>query len=179
MKAKKRMICMLTMMLGISLLAACSDDDTNTLQDNPSALYAVVSPEGARLIDILPEDYVMTLNNIISVNPETGRFIMKDTKRIDDVAYPVPTQYVIMFYSEGRFLFDAKLNSALSSYLPTGLTFCHLMTHESGEAWYDLGTIYVTSQDGHTEGEPTEQQAAGMRRMYQILEEAGKLYHKK
>ena len=99
--------------------------------------------------------------------------------RIDDVAYPVPTQYVIMFYSEGRFLFDAKLNSALSSYLPTGLTFCHLMTHESGESWYDLGTIYVTSQDGHTEGEPTEQQAAGMRRMYQILEEAGKLYHKK
>ena len=62
MKAKKRMICMLTMMLGISLLAACSDDDTNTLQDNPSALYAVVKPEGARLIDIMPEDYVMTLS---------------------------------------------------------------------------------------------------------------------
>ena len=175
----KRMIFAMTLLLAASLFAACSDDDANTIVNNTSSLYAVVKPEGARLIDIMPEDYVMTLDNIISVNPETGRFIMKDTKRIDDVAYPVPTQYVIMFYSEGRFLFDAKLNSALSSYLPTGLTFCHLMTHESGEAWYDLGTIYVTSQDGHTEGEPTEQQAAGMRRMYQILEEAGKLYHKK
>ena len=45
---------------------------------------------------------------------------------------------------------------------------------ESGMGKYVLGATYVTSQDGKTEGHPTEQQAAGMQRMYQILQMAGK-----
>ena len=168
----KRVIFAMTMMLAASLFAACSDDDTPA--DKTPLLYAVVKPEEAQLMDIMPEDYVLTLDNIVAVNPETGVFLMRNVKRMDEVAYPIPTQYVVAFYSNGSFLFDAKLNSALSSYLPTGLTFCHFMTDESGMGKYVLGATYVTSQDGKTEGHPTEQQAAGMQRMYQILQMAGK-----
>ena len=169
----KRMIFAMTMMLAASVFAACSDDDTS-VNTTPS-LYAVVKPEGAQLTDIMPEDYVLTLDNIIAVNPETGEFLLKDVKRMDEVAYPIPTQYVVVFYSDGNFLFDAKLNSALSSYLPTGLTFCHFLTDKSGVGKYVLGATYVTSQDGKTEGHPTKQQASGMQRMYRILQVAGKV----
>jgi hypothetical protein len=159
----------------IFLLAACSSDD-NESDNNSANLYAIIKPEGAQLIDIVPSDYVLTLDNIIAVNPETGEFKVKDTERIDSKAYPIPTQYVILFYSNGSFLFDAKLNSSISSYLPKGLTFCHFLSDKNGLARYDLGATRIVSADGEViEGNPTDQQKQGMQRMYQILQKAGKI----
>ena len=164
--------CLSTLVLTIASLSSCSSDDVST--SSPTSLYAIVKPEGAQLIDIIPSDYVMTLDNIIAVNPETGEFKMKNTERIDSKAYPIPTQYVIQFYSEHEFLFEAKLNSTISSYLPTGLTFCHFLTDKNGLARYDLSVTNFIGQDGKIEGELTTQQEQGMQRMYQILQKAGK-----
>ena len=161
------------------LFCACNSDDDVTI-NSPTALYAIVKPEGAVLFDIIPSDYVMTLDNIIAANPETGEFKMRNTEAIDSKAYPIPTQYVIQFYSdqytsEGSFLFEAKLNSAISSYLPSGLTFCHLLTDRNGISIYDLGTTLFISEDGTTtEGKNTDQQREGVKRMFEILQKAGK-----
>ena len=121
-----------SMLLGLVLMAmllsmACNNDNS-VLSDSPESLYAIIKPEEAQLIDIIPSDYVLTLNDIIAVNPETGEFKIKNTERIDSKSYPIPVQYVIAFYSNGNFLFSAKLNSSLSSYMPSGLTFCHFLT---------------------------------------------------
>ena len=161
---------------GACMFTACSNSDDNEGDNNSANLYAIIKPEGAQLIDIVPSDYVLTLDNIIAVNPETGEFKVKDTERIDSKAYPIPTQYVILFYSNGSFLFDAKLNSSISSYLPKGLTFCHFLSDKNGLARYDLGATRIVSADREViEGNPTEQQEQGMQRMYQILQKAGKI----
>ena len=131
-------------------------------------------PEGTQQTDITPSDYVLTLDNIIAVNPKTGEFKVKNTERIDSKAFPIPTQYLILFYSNGDLLFSAKLNSVISSYLPKGLTFCHYMTDKKGLARYDLGATNIVSQDGTVEGTADQQQQQGMQRMYQILKKAGK-----
>lgn len=163
--------------IGVLLLittGSCNSEDDDIVVSSTS-LYAIVKPAEAQLIDITPSDYVLTLDNIVAVNPETGEFKLKNTGPIDSKAYPIPTQYVIQFYSEGTFLFDAKLNSALSSYLPSGLTFCHIYSNTSGMARYDLGKTTIVSQDGKVEGNPTSQQERGMQLMYQILQKAGKV----
>lgn len=158
------------------MLAGCSSDDETSAGNSQTALYAIIKTEGAQLIDIIPSDYVLTLDNVIAVNPETGEFKLKDTERIDSKAYPIPTQYVIQFYSEGIFLFEAKLNSAISSYLPKGLTFCHFLSDNKGLARYDLGATRILNADGNViEGDITEQQEIGIQRMYQILQKAGKI----
>ncbi len=158
------------------MLAGCSSDDETSAGNSQTALYAIIKTEGAQLIDIIPSDYVLTLDNVIAVNPETGEFKLKDTERIDSKAYPIPTQYVIQFYSEGSFLFEAKLNSAISSYLPKGLTFCHFLSDNKGLARYDLGATRILNADGNViEGDITEQQEIGIQRMYQILQKAGKI----
>ena len=163
-------------MLAACIFTACSSSDDNEGGNNSANLYAIIKPEEAQLIDIVPSDYVLTLDNIIAVNPETGEFKVKDTERIDSKAYPIPTQYVILFYSNGSFLFDAKLNSSISSYLPKGLTFCHFLSDKNGLARYDLGATRIGSADREViEGNPTEQQEQGMQRMYQILQKAGKI----
>ena len=174
----------------VMLLVGCSSDDDATfgsggsggndpVANSPRALYAIVKLEEAQLIDIIPSDYAMTLDNIIAVNPETGEFKMKDTEKIESKAYPFPTQYVIQFYSGESFLFEAKLNSSLSSYLPKGLTFCHGLTDKNGVARYDLVAIRF-NQDGTIggiieEGYLTNQQKQGIKRMYEILQQAGKI----
>ena len=156
------------------LLVGCSSDDDATfgsggsggsdpVANSPRALYAIVKPEETQLIDIIPSDYAMTLDNIIAVNPETGEFKMKDTEKIESKAYPFPTQYVIQFYSGESFLFEAKLNSSLSSYLPKGLTFCHMFTDKNGQSLYNLEAVRFSYQDG------------SMKRMYEILQKAGKV----
>jgi hypothetical protein len=163
------------------LLNSCSNDGDvwtggGVAIDSPRALYAIVKPEETQLIDIMPNDYAITLDNIIAVNPETGEFKMKDTEKIDSKAYPIPTQYVIQFYSGDSFLFEAKLNSSLSSYLPRGLTFCHGLTDKNGVARYDLVAMRLINQDGIIEeGYLTNQQEQGIKRMYEILQQAGKI----
>ena len=172
----KRLKIIIIAMLAACMLTACSSSDDNEGDSNSANLYAIIKPEGAQLIDITPSDYVLTLDNIIAVNPETGEFKVKDTERIDSKAYPIPTQYVILFYSNGSFLFDAKLNSSFSSYIPKGLTFCHFLSDKNGLARYDLGTTHIVSADGEViEGNPTDQQEQGIQRMYQILQKAGKI----
>ena len=171
----KKLILLFAAAIYSSMFIACSNsDDETSAVNSEKTLYAIIKPEGAQLIDIIPSDYVMTLDNIIAVNPETGEFKLKDTERIDSKAYPIPTQYVIQFYSEGIFLFEAKLNSAISRYLPNGLTFCHFMSDKNGLARYDLGATKIINQDGTVEGMPNQQQQQGMRQMYQILKKAGK-----
>lgn len=165
----------LALMLAVCLLTACSNRDDDTSEANTSnPLYAIVMPEGEQPAAISPDDYVLTLQNIIAVNPATGEFKVRDTQRMDSIAYPIPRQHVIQFHSEGSLLFEAKLNSVISSYLPSGLTFCHFLTDENGVARYSLGATHIVSPDGKMEGIPTEQQQQGMQRMYRILEEAGK-----
>ena len=163
-------------MMAVCVFTACSSSDDIMGSNNPTDLYAIIKPEGAQLIDITPSDYVLTLDNILAVNPATGEFMLKGTERIDSKAFPIPEQYVILFYSNGSFLFDAKLNSTFSSYLPNGLTFCHFLTDKNGLARYDLGATHIVSADGKViEGNPSDLQAQGMQRMYQILQKAGKV----
>lgn len=161
--------------LGTTMMSCTSNDDGQPEVYEASMLYAIVKPEGAQLIDIIPQDYVLTLDNIIAVNLEKGEFKLKNTQRIDAVSFPLPTQYVIQFYSEDSFLFEAKLNSSLSSYLPTGLTFCHFLSDKNGLARYDLGATRLISPDGIVDGNPTSQQEQGVQRLYQILGKAGKI----
>lgn len=167
-------IILIAAFLGTTMISCTSNDDDQPEVYNASTLYAIVKPEGAQLIDIIPQDYVLTLDNIIAVNPEKGEFKLMHTERIDSVAFPIPTQYVIQFYSEGSFLFEARLNSSISSYLPSGLTFCHFLTDKKGLARYDLYANRLISQDATIEGNPTDQQELGILRMYQILSMAGK-----
>ena len=155
-----------------SIFTSCSDSDT---VDSPEALYAIVKPEEAQLIDIIPSDYVITLNDIIAVNPKTGEFKMKNTDRIDSKSFPIPVQYEIVFYSNGERLFSARLNSLLSSYMPHGLTFCHFMTDKNGLARYDFAMTSIMTEDGKIENHPTEEQERGLQLMYDILQKAGKV----
>ena len=61
-------------MLAACMFTACSNSDDNEGDNNSANLYAIIKPEGAQLIDIVPSDYVLTLDNIIAVNPETGEY---------------------------------------------------------------------------------------------------------
>ena len=170
---KKNFLCLAIALMMAMVMGSCStsDDESTPAVNSKDALYAIIKPEGAQLTDVTSDDYVLTLDNIIAVNPQTGEFKMKDTENIDS---KTRSKYVIQFYSEGRFLFEAKLNSSLSSYIPMGLTFCHFLTDKNGLARYDLGKTIVVSEDGKVEGYPTEQQQEGMQYMYQILQKAGK-----
>ena len=153
-----------------SIFTSCSDSDT---VDSPEAL--------------IPSDYVITLNDIIAVNPKTGEFKMKNTDRIDSKSFPIPVQYEIVFYSNGERLFSARLNSSLSSYMPHGLTFCHFMTDKNGLARYDFAMTSIglarydfamtsiMTENGEIENNPTEEQERGLQRMYDILQKAGKV----
>lgn len=161
------------MMLMAMLPTACNSDSSD-VDDTQEALYAIIKPEEAQLIEIIPSDYVLTMKDIIAVNPETGEFKLKNTERIDSKSYPIPVQYVIMFYSKGEYLFSAKLNSSYSSYMPSGLTFYHFLTDKNGLARYDLGATRLIYENGTVEGNPTDKQEQGIKRMYRILQRAGK-----
>ena len=64
-------------MLAACMFTACSNSDDNEGDNNSANLYAIIKPEGAQLIDIVPSDYVLTLDNIIAVNPETNGLTRK------------------------------------------------------------------------------------------------------
>ena len=93
MNMKKSFVLCLGAMLMLAIgMSSCSSSDDNEGDNNSANLYAIIKPEGAQLMDIVPSDYVLTLDNIIAVNPETGEFKVKDTERIDSKAFPIPTQ---------------------------------------------------------------------------------------
>ena len=168
-------IILIAAFLGTTMISCTSNDDDQPEVYNASTLYAIVKPEGAQLIDIIPQDYVLTLDNIIAVNPEKGEFKLMHTERIDSVAFPIPTQYVIQFYYEGSFLFEAKLTSLLSSAVSSGLTFCHFLSDKKGLARYDLYNNNYIREDGTMTGDLTKEQEQGIQRLYQILGKAGKI----
>ena len=63
-------IIMMTTLTACLLMTCGSSED---IADNyPSSdLYAIIKPEDTQQIVIAPGDYVLTLDNIIAVNPET------------------------------------------------------------------------------------------------------------
>lgn len=161
-------------LLAVCLLVSCSKrEDEASATNLKTTLYAIVKPQGTHLTNITPDDYALTLDNILAVNPETGIFKMVNTERIDSVAFPIPTQHVIQFYSKGKFLFEARLNHIISSYCQPGLQFMRCFPKKDG-AIYKLEIAVLRNKDGVAEGELTEQEQEGMKRMYQILKKAGK-----
>lgn len=132
--------------------------------------YAIIRPERSQLINITPNDYVMTLDNNVAVNSKSGEFVVKNTERIDTVAYPKWGRFIIMFYLNDSLLFDAKLISTLSS----GQTFCHYGSDKNGLSRYMLYEIPIVNHDGKMENKSDQQQQHGIQRMFQILEKAGK-----
>ena len=56
-----------------------------------------------------------------------------------------------------------------------GLTFLHLFTDKEGISQYYLQTQTLMLQDGKMEGDTSEQQDEGMKKMYDILSKAGKI----
>lgn len=165
----------MTSMVGFILTGCSNNDDDTSRMTYLESFYAIIQKDGAQVTDISPEDYVLTLENIIAVNPETGQFLMNNTEQIDSKAFPIPTQYTISFYSQGKFLFRANLNSVISSYMQPGLAFCHFFTDKNGISLYYFQTDTLVHQDGKTEGETSDQQNVGMKRMYDILSNAGKI----
>ena len=61
-------IILIAAFLGTTMISCTSNDDDQPEVYEASMLYAIVKPEGAQLIDIIPQDYVLTLDNIIAVN---------------------------------------------------------------------------------------------------------------
>ena len=78
-------LCLGAMLMLAFGMSSCSGSDDNEGDSNSVNLYAIIKPEGAQLTEIVPSDYVLTLDNIIAVNPETGEFKVKDTERIDSL----------------------------------------------------------------------------------------------
>jgi len=169
----KRLKEILIGMLGVCFIMSCVGSKKSEGLYTSNDLYAVIRPEGSQLTNITPDDYVMTLDNIVAVNPKSGEFVVRNTERIDTVAYPKWARYIIMFYSKDSLLFDAKLISSLESTLPSGLTFCHYGSDKNGLSRYMLEMPFV-NHDGKTEHKSDQQQQQGKQRMYQILEKAGK-----
>ena len=169
----KRLKEILIGMLGVCFIMSCVGSKKSEGLYTSNDLYAVIRPEGSQLTNITPDDYVMTLDNIVAVNPKSGEFVVRNTERIDTVAYPKWARYIIMFYSKDSLLFDAKLISALESSLPSGLTFCHYVSDESGLSRYML-EIPFENHDGKREDKSDQKQQQGIQRMYQILKKVGK-----
>ena len=60
----------MAMLLAATLFAACSSSNDETPEIiSPTPLYVIIKLEGAQLIDIMPDDYVLTLGNILAVKP--------------------------------------------------------------------------------------------------------------
>ena len=51
-------------MLAACMFTACSNSDDNEGDNNSANLYAIIKPEGAQLIDIVPSDYVSYTNSV-------------------------------------------------------------------------------------------------------------------
>ena len=167
---RKSLMIWVSAVVMLTLCSCSKDENVETVVSDPEALYAIIIPEDAYLTD-LTNNRVLTLDNIIAANPETGEFKLKDTKAIDVVASP---KNAIQFFSNGELLFEATLYSPVYSMLPLGLTFSYFLTDKNGFSRYDLGITRIVNQDGTTEGNPTEEQVRGIMRMYEILEKAGK-----
>lgn len=176
----KRLKEILIGMLGVCLITSCVGSKKSEGLYTSNDFYAVIRPEGSQLTNITPDDYVMTFDNIVAVNPKSGEFVVRNTERIDTVSYPKKGRNIIMFYSKDSLLFEAKLISAIESTRSSGLTFCHYGSDENGLSRYMLYDYKpFVNHDGKTEDRSDQKQQQGKQRMYQILEKAGKTSNNK
>ena len=79
------------LLITAGLSSCCSEDDDIVVSS--TSLYAIIKPAEAQLIDITPSDYVLTLDDIVAVNPETGEFKLKNTGPIDSKAFQKAPSY--------------------------------------------------------------------------------------
>jgi hypothetical protein len=118
----------------------------------------------------------LTMDNILAYNPESGYMKLKDVGEINEVAYPLPEQHRIAFYSADKCLFSALLNSSLSSFWGgSGLIFMHMFDNSDNTSYYQLMNMVITDQEGVVHGELTEQEKQGLEQLKQILSREGKV----
>ena len=164
-------------------LTACSssnetDDDRLVICYEPEVhAFIIGKDEDAYKMDgSIWRPNPLTMDNILAYNPESGYMKLKDVGEINKVAYPIPEQYRIAFFSGDKCLFSALLNSSLSSFWGgSGLIFMHMFDNSDNTSYYQLMNIVITDQEGVVHGELTEQEKQGLELLKQILNREGKV----
>lgn len=166
---------------GISLSSCSSDDTPDDITDCfPTNLYGVIINKDAdafQMEGVSWREYALTLNdNIVAYDPESGYMKLTGAQDVTNIAYPLPEQRRIAFFSNGTCLFSALLNSELSSfYGGGGLMFMHMLTDSEGNDLYKLEHITVGDGKGNVEGLLTEREQQGLKIFEDILREHGKI----
>lgn len=172
-------IIMIAALMGTMMTSCTSDDDAvESLSGPDDELYAIIVDPNEQLIDITPQDYVLTLNDIVAYNPENGEMKVKGGERISEKAFPVPKQWSIRFYSKDKLLFSANLNSIISSIIGgPGLTFEHWWgPDKDGYSRFKLDIIRIVDEKGRVlEGDLSNSEKAGLAQFEQILKTYGKI----
>ena len=186
----KRTIEMILMTLLIVLVAvfvgstmtSCSSSDVDdspvpTICPVDGSFFAVIDdPEGGQRIDLIPQDYVLTFDDIVYYVPETGELVIKGGDEIEAKSYPIPKQWKITFYLNNQVLFSAWLNSMISSLIGgTGLMLYYNYKDDMGYTRLQLRQITIGDENGNIiAGELTEEEKAGLAMFEQLLEDHGK-----
>jgi hypothetical protein len=172
-------IIMIAALMGTMMAGCTSDDDAvEPLSGSDEELYAVIVDPDEQLINITSQDYVLTLNDIAAYNPETGEMKVKGGERISEKAFPTPTQHSIRFYSKGKLLFSAYLNSVLSSMMSgPGLIFEHWWgPDKEGYSRFKLEHIRLIDEKGRVlEGDLSDSDKTGLAQFEQILKNYGRI----
>lgn len=172
-------IIMIAALMGTMMTSCTSDDDAiESMDGSDEELYAIIVEPNKQLIDITPQDYVLTLNDIVAYNPETGEMKVKGGERISEKAFPVPTQWSILFYSKGKLLFTAKLNSVISSTIGgPGLIFEHWWgPDKDGYSRFKLEQIRIVDEKGRVlDGDLSYSEKVGLALFESILKSYGRI----
>ena len=166
--------------LGATLTSCSSDDEnTDTFVTNEQ-FYAVITEPDVTPENITPDDYVLTLNDIVAYNSKTGAMKIKGGEKIEEKSYPFPIQYRIHFYLGDDLLFSARLNNLLSSLMGgSGLVLYYEINGESDYSYLKLTQNMVLDEKGNIiEGELTDQEKQGLNVFENVLKNAGKLTKK-
>ena len=166
--------------LGATLTSCSSDDEnTDTFVTNEQ-FYAVITEPDVTPGNITPDDYVLTLNDIVAYNSKTGAMKIKGGEKIEEKSYPFPIQYRIHFYLGDDLLFSARLNNLLSSLMGGfGLVLYYEINGESGYSYLKLTQNKVLDEKGNIiEGELTDQEKQGLNVFENVMKNAGKLTKK-
>ena len=117
----------------------------------------------------------MRLSNIEAYDPTTGKIKINNAQRINDAAFPLPTQHYLHFFSNDDYLFSAKLSHPISSMLTTGLTMSYFWSDQNNASIYEIVNFQIVHDGKVIEGSCTEQQKSGLKRMQEILQSTGKV----
>lgn len=168
---------LMSVFLGTTLTSCSSDDENTDTQVRYEQFFAVITEPNVIPSNITAEDYVLTLDDIVAYNPDTGRMKIKDGEKIAEKSYPVPTQYRIHFYMGDDPLFSALLNNLLSSLVGgSGLMLYYDIKGRSDYSYLTLTQNLILDDKGNIlEGELTEQEQRGLNAFENMLRNAGKL----